>query len=329
MKVALVGIFPTGTYEMFHEMLPKDKFEIQIVDTQEKYDNLTDAEIIVLRLFKINREDIERNKNLKLIQKWGAGYDTIDIVAAGEHDVYVSNSPGANAYAVSELAVLQMLAVYRNLIIQHEAMKKGEWTKTVYTDRSYCILEKVVGLVGCGHIGKDVAKKVQAFGASVQYYDAYRMSEEEEKKLDMKYVEMDELFRTSDIISLHLPLIESTRNIVNKEKIELMKPTAIIVNTSRGGIINEKDLIEALENNRILGAGLDCIENEPVQSGDTILNAPNVTLTPHIGGTSADLLVHMVPLMVDNIMGFENGEEAKYVVNKEYIDKNRGGLAWA
>ncbi|WZL73064.1 2-hydroxyacid dehydrogenase [Clostridiaceae bacterium 35-E11] len=321
MKVALVGIFPTGTYEMFYEMLPKDKFEIQIVDTQEKYDNLTDAEIIVLRLFKISREDIERNRNLKLIQKWGAGYDTIDIVAAGEHNVYVSNSPGANAYAVSELAVLQMLAVYRNLIVQHEAMEKGQWTKTVYTDRSYCILDKVVGLIGCGNIGKEVAKKVQVFGATVQYYDAFRMKEEEEKRLDMKYVELDELLKTSDIISLHLPLTDSTRNLINKKKIELMKPTAIIVNTSRGGIINEEDLIEALKNNRILGAGLDCIAQEPVHPGDPILEAPNVTLTPHIGGTSADLIVHMIPLMAENIIGFENGEEVKYVVNKQYFRK--------
>lgn len=319
MKVALVGIFPTGTHEMFQEMLPEELFDVEIIDTEEKYENLTDADIMVLRLFKITREDIERNKNLKMIQKWGAGYDTIDIEAAGEYGVYVSNSPGANAYAVAEIAVLQMLAVYRNMIIQDRAMRAGEWTKTVYVDRSYCIQDKVVGLVGCGNIGRDVAKRVQAFGASVQYYDAFRMHSDEEKALDMKYVELDELFKSSDIISLHLPLTESTRNIVDKEKIALMKPTAIIINTSRGGTINEADLIEALNENRILGAGLDCIEREPVQADDPILKAPNVTLTPHIGGTSADLLVHMVPLMVENIIGFKKGAQAKYVVNSEYL----------
>ncbi len=319
MKVALVGIFPTGTHDMFKEMLPKELFEVEIIDTDEKYKNLTDADIMVLRLFKITREDIERNRNLKMIQKWGAGYDTIDIEAAGQYGVYVSNSPGANSYAVAEIAVLQMLSVYRNLIIQDSAMRSGEWTKTKYVDRSYCILDKVVGLVGCGNIGRDVAKRVQAFGASVQYYDMFRMSEEDEKALDMKYVEMDELFKSSDIISLHLPLNESTRNIVDKEKIALMKPTAIIINTSRGGTINESDLIDALNENRILGAGLDCIEREPVEADDPILKAPNVTLTPHIGGTSADLLGHMVPLMAENIIRFKKGKEAKYVVNREYL----------
>ena len=319
MKVALVGIFPSGAKEMFMELLPAEKFQIEIVNTQEKYDMLTDAEVIILRIFKINREVIERNKNLKFIQKWGAGFDTIDIEAAGERNIYVANAPGANAYAVSELAVMHILAVYRNLIVQHEAMKKGEWTKNDYIDRSYGIFGKIVGLIGCGSIGKGVAKKVQAFGATVQYYDVFRMSELEEKSLDMKYVELDELLKTSDIISLHLPLTVATRNLINKEKIELMKPTAIIINTARGGIINEEDLIEALINNRILGAGLDCIANEPVQPGDPILEAPNVTLTPHIGGTSADLLVHMVPLMAENIINFEKQQEIKYVVNKEYF----------
>lgn len=321
MKIALVGIFASGAYEMFEKLLPKDLFEIEIVDTQEKYEALTDAEIIVLRLFKISKKDIERNKNLKLIQKWGAGYDTIDIEAAGKQGVYVANSPGANAYAVSEIAVLLMLAVYRNLIIQDAAMRKGEWTKTVYTDRSYCILDKVVGLVGCGNIGKDVAKKVQAFGASVQYYDMNRMSKEEEDLLKMTYVNMDELFKTSDIISLHLPLNEHTKHIVNKEKLSIMKPTSIVINTSRGGIIKEDDLIEALEKNQILGAGLDCIENEPVVTGDPILSAPNVTLTPHIGGTSADLLGHMIPLIVENMIAFGKGNGAKFIVNKQYFEE--------
>ncbi|SCZ79506.1 2-hydroxyacid dehydrogenase [Acidaminobacter hydrogenoformans] len=321
MKVALVGIFPNGTIEMFKERLRPERFEIEIIDTQEKYDNLIDAEVIVLRLFKVTRGDIERNKNLKLIQKWGAGFDTIDIEAAGENNVFVSNAPGANAFAVSELAILQILAVYRNLVVQHEAMKNGEWTKTSYTDRSYIIHNKVVGLIGCGNIGKDVAKKVQAFGAKVIYYDAIRMSEEDEHRLQMEYCELDDILRLADIISLHLPLNDKTRNLINKDKIELMKPTAIIVNTSRGGIVNEADLIQALENKRLLGAGLDCIENEPVRTDDPILKAPNVTLTPHIGGTSADIAIYMVPLMVENIISFAEGKGVKHVVNGEHLNK--------
>lgn len=322
MKVVLVGIFPDGTVEYFRKMLPQDKFEISAVDTVRNYAQLEDAEVIVLRLRTITREDIERNKNLRLIQKWGTGFDTIDIKAAADYNIPVSNAPGANAYAVAEITVMHMLAVYRNLIIQDNAMRKGIWTKTKYTNRSYCLLDKMVGLVGGGNISKEVAKRVQAFGAKVQYYDIHRMSSQEEKELNMKYIELEELYRRSDVVSIHVPLLDSTRYMIDKKAFKLMKPTAIIINASRGGIINEKDMIEALENDRILGAGLDCVENEPIQPDNPIHKAKNITLTPHIGGTSADLLAHMCPLMIDNIMGFSMGQEAKYVVNKKYL-KNK------
>jgi D-3-phosphoglycerate dehydrogenase len=322
MKIALVGIFPDGTVEYFKNMLSENEFEIKVVDTIEKYQKLEDANVIVLRLRTITRADIERNKDLKLIQKWGAGFDTIDIEAAGEYNIPVSNAPGANAYAVAEIAVMHMLAVYRNLIIQDDAMRKGVWTKTEYTNRSYCLLDKTVGLIGGGNISKEVAKRVQAFGSKVQYYDIYRMKPEDEERLNMKYVELEELYKTSDVISIHVPLMDSTRHMIDKKAFDIMKPTTIVINTSRGGLINEKDLIDALENNRILGAGLDCIENEPVKTGDPILSVGKVTLTPHVGGTSADLLNHMCPLMVDNIMGFSKGDGAKYVVNKKYMNNN-------
>ena len=171
------------TVEYFKNMMPENDFEIKVVDTLEKYENLKDAEVIVLRLRTITRSDIERNKDLKLIQKWGAGFDTIDIEAAGEYNIPVSNSPGANAYAVAEITIMHMLAVYRNLIIQDDAMRKGIWTKTEYTNRSYCLLDKTVGLIGGGNISKEVSKRVQAFGSKVQYYDVKRMNYEDEEKI--------------------------------------------------------------------------------------------------------------------------------------------------
>ena len=320
MKLALVGIYPTGTLELLKKLLGEGDYEIVIADTEEKKEKLEGIEIIILRMFTLDKECISKNKNLKLILKWGAGFDTIDIKAAGERNITVANCPGANAYAVSEIAIMLMLSVYRNLIVQNQAMVKGIWTKTKYLDRSYGILGKTVGLIGCGNVAKQVAKKVQSFDASTQYYDINRMSLEDEERLKIKYVELDELLKTSDIISMHLPLNKYTKNYIDKEKISLMKDTAVIINTSRGGIINEKDLIEALKDNRILGAGLDCIENEPVQEGDPILSAPNVTLTPHIGGTAADLLVHMVPMLAENIMRYKSGLKVKHIVNEEYLN---------
>lgn len=321
MKVALVGIFPTGTEEMFKQLLPATDFEINIVNTQEKYDSLMDAEVIIMRIFKLPKEVIERNKNLKLVEKWGAGYDTVDIEAAGKANIKVCNVTGANAYAVSEIAVLHILATYRNLINHHQSMIRGVWTKGEFMDTSFSLMNKTVGLIGGGNIGRQVATKVQAFGANVQYYDMYRLNEEKEKEFKMKYVELDELLRTSDVISLHIPLIDETRNIINGEKLALMKPTSIIVNTARGGLIDEEALREAINNKKILGAGLDCLAKEPIDPNDPMLKQKNVTLTPHIGGTSADLLGVMAPRIAKNILAFSKGEELESIVNMKYLQQ--------
>jgi len=321
MKVALVGIYPTGTEEMFRQLLPVKDFEINVVNTQEKYDSLTDAEIIILRIFKLTKKVIQRNKNLKLVEKWGAGYDTIDIEAAGEVNIKVCNVTGANAYAVSEIAVLHMLATLRNLINHHQSMIKGVWTKGEWMDTSFTLMNKTVGLIGGGNIGRQVARRVQSFGANVQYHDMFRLNEEKEKEYNMKYVELDELLRTSDVVSLHIPLNDETKNIISREKLALMKPTSIIVNTARGGLIDEEALREAIDNKKILGAGLDCLATEPINPDDPILKQENVTLTPHIGGTSADILGVMVPRIAKNIFAFSKNEEIESIVNMKYMHR--------
>lgn len=319
MKIALIGVYPKGTIQMFKSILSNYKVKIEIVDTEEKYKDLYDADIMVLRTFKIEKEDIERNTNLKLIHKWGTGFDTIDIKTAGENNILVCNSPGANSYAVSELTMLHILSTYRNLINNYKNVEKGNWSKSKFLNQSYCIKNKTVGLIGIGNIGKEVANKVQVFGAKVQYYDIFRLSREVEQQLNIKYVELEELCKSSDIISLHVPINEKTRYMINKDMMKLMKPTAIIINTSRGGLIKEKDLIDALEEGKILGAGLDCIENEPIEINDPILKAPNLTITPHIGGTSADLIEHMVPLICNNIIAYIEKKNVKFLVNEKYL----------
>lgn len=321
MKIALVGIYPTGTEKMFRKLLPAKDFEINVVNTQEKYDSLTDAEIIILRIFKLPKEVIQRNKSLKLVEKWGAGYDTIDIESAGEANVIVCNVIGANACAVSEIAVLHMLATMRNLINHHQSMVKGVWTKGDFMDTSFTLMNKTVGLIGGGNIGRQVARRVQSFGAKVQYFDMFRLNEEKEKEFNMKYVEMDELLRTSDVVSLHIPLTDETKNIINREKLALMKPTSIIVNTARGGLIDEDAIIDAINNKKLLGAGLDCFATEPINPNDPILKQKNVTLTPHIGGTSADILEVMAPRIAKNILAFSKSEEMECIVNMQYLHR--------
>ncbi len=175
LNVVLAGTYPAGTYDRLRAALPADRFTVTAVDTPEDYEALTDAEIMILRIFKAPREVIQRNPGLKMILRWGAGFDSVDIQAAGERGIYVTNTPGANANAVSELAVMLMLAVGRKLLCHTESLRSGVWSKNTFLNSSFCLHNKLVGVVGGGHIGRQVAAKVQAFGARVQYYDPYRL----------------------------------------------------------------------------------------------------------------------------------------------------------
>lgn len=318
MKVAIVGKYALGTIDKIKDMLPKD-IEILEIDTKEKLEELTDADGVVLRGFKMNEKHISQISNLKFIQRWGAGYDTVDVEAAGKRGIYVSNLPGMNAYAVSEMVIAHILAIYKNLISHHNSVSNGIWTRDTYNERTYTLKNKMVGLIGFGNVGRHVCQMAKGFDAHVQYYDIFRLDTFEEEKLKINYVELEELLRTSDIISIHVPLTESNKNLINKENLSLMKKTAIVINTSRGGIVNEVDLCDAIINNRILGAGLDCFSVEPIEPGNPLLKLSNVVLTPHVGGASADLADEMIPPIINNIMRLRSNEELMYVVNRSCL----------
>lgn len=325
MKIALVGNYPEGTYEAFERELPRN-IEMLKFNTQEKFDTLSEADCVVLRTLKMSKERIENIKNLKFIQRWGTGYDTIDIQAAGQKGILVANTQGANSVAVAEMAISLILSVYRNIVNHNIGLKKGIWTRELYADRTFTLNCKKVGLIGAGSIGRKVSSIAQAFGAEVQYFDLYRMNDMDETKYKMRYLPLNDLLLTSDIISIHVPLTEETKYIINSENIKFMKPNAILINTSRGGIVNEQDLIDALNNNKILGAGIDCLEHEPISPDDPLLRLDNVVLTPHVGGTSADLTNNMINIVTQNIMNLYNAKPMNYIVNKEFIKENRNYL---
>ena len=237
-KIALVGKYPPGTLEAFQAQLAGEDVQFALVNTPEAYEKLDDADCMVLRVFKAPRDVIERNAKLKLLCRWGVGYDTVDIACAGEKGVMVTNTPGANAYSVSELAVLLMLAVGRNLMFHNKSIQSGVWSRTLFTDNAVTLNAKKVGIVGGGNIGRQVARKVQAFGAQVQYYDVFRLKPEMEREFAMTYVSLEELVRTSDVISLHVPLTEDNHHMLDASMIAKMKKNAILVNTARGGLID-------------------------------------------------------------------------------------------
>ena len=317
-KVCLAGTYPAGTYESIVEALPADTFEVVKADTQEKMHAVTDADMIILRVLKMPKESFEYFTNLKMVMRWGVGYDSVDIEEAGRRGIMVCNTPGANAYAVAELAVGLMIDLGRNIFGYYNNIKNNNWDRNVFPSNQ-SLNGKTVGLVGGGNIGRQVAKRVQAFGSKVCYYDAFRLPEAVEQEYNLTYCELDEVLKRSDVVSLHVPLLDSTRHIISAEKLALMKPTAKIINTARGGLIDDAALVEALKKGALAGAGLDCVEAEEGEVTEALLEMPNVIITPHIGGTTNDLGSAIIPMLLENIVLLQAEKPVKYVVNQQFL----------
>jgi lactate dehydrogenase-like 2-hydroxyacid dehydrogenase len=314
--VALVGPYDENAKKYLTEGL-KD-FNIIEIGSKKEYPLMTGASYIILRSLSLDRDDINAMENLKLIQRWGVGYDTVDIKAAEDAGVTVAIASGVNAIPVAEFTVLLMLSIFRNIMVIQRNVKSGKWKGIGLVDRSYVVEGKTVGLIGLGAIGKAVAKKTLGLGAKVIYHDMKRLPRHEEEKMNISYTDFDTVISSSDIISLHLPLNEKTKNLINKEIFSRMKRTAVLINTSRGGIVNENDLFEALQEGKILGAGLDVFECEPVDLSNPLLSLDNVVVSAHCAGNTADNSINMAKRCVCNIKNISTG---KYLFDEDIIVK--------
>lgn len=251
---------------------------------------------------------------VKLVQLLSAGYDAVDLIAAKGAKVPVSNNGGANAISVAEHAIMLMLTVSRRVVWQHANVSGGRWRGNGPAPAMYELYDKTLGIVGLGTIGKKVARLAKAFGMRVTYYDIARLSEEEEDKIGVKFRLLRELLRTSDFVSLNVPLNAATRHMIGAEQLALMKPTAILVNTCRGPVIDEKALIKALSERKIFGAGLDVFDQEPPPANNPLLQLDNVTLTAHFAGPTSDNHVARFRNAFDNVQRVERGEAPLWVV---------------
>ena len=315
MKIALAGPYPAGTLEQFQALLPDQTFFS--VESQEDYEALTDVDCIIVRVLKTPEPVLDNKPNLKAVIRWGAGYDSVDIQAAGRRGIPVLNTPGVNAYAVAELALGMMITLNRKVLGYWNNVQQGNWDRGAFASLS--LNHKTVGIVGGGNIGRRVAALVQALGAQVIYYDAFRLAPEREQELHMTYVSLDELVKRADLVSLHVPLLDSTRHIIGAEQLSRMKPTACLVNTARGGLVDDSALLQALQRGQLAGAGLDCVEDEASQVTKGLTDTPNVLITPHIGGSTADLADAMIPTIAQIIQTLAEGGELNNVVNREYL----------
>jgi phosphoglycerate dehydrogenase-like enzyme len=228
-------------------------------------------------------------KRLKLVQVLSAGYDQVNIAGARTARVPICSNGGANSVAVAEHTIMLILAVYRKLVTFHQNVASGRWHQGIPRIVDVFELEgKTIGLVGLGNIGQQVARRLKPFDANLIYYDSFRRSPEEEARLGIQYVPFNTLLETADVVSLHVPLNDDTRHMIDAAALGRMKPKAVLINTCRGEVVNERDLIAALQQGRILGAGLDTQEKEPADPSNPLLTLPNVTLTPHSAGPTVD-----------------------------------------
>lgn len=253
--------------------------------------------------------------NLKLVQLLSAGYDRCDIEAARRAGVPICNNGGANSTAVAEHALMLMLAVSRRLVWQHTNVAAGRWRGNNVEDvKLYELKDHTLGIVGLGTIGKKTAKLAKAFGMNVQYYDIKRLTEEQADTLGVKFSLLEELLRSSDIVSLHVPLLADTKHMISTPQLKLMKQSAYLINTCRGPVVDEAALIEALTNGTIAGAGLDVFDKEPPPPNNPLFALQNVILTAHFAGPTYDNQYTRFRNAFDNCQRVARGEQPLWVI---------------
>lgn len=273
---------------------------------------IEDATAVVNRKMKLDRDIIVAAKKLRLVARTGSGVDStrIDLEEAKKKGIIITYNPGLNSPSVSELTFLLIMSIYRKLLRVTQLVKEGKWLEGV----NFPGLElygKTLGVIGLGNVGRRVAKIAMAYEMRVLGYDPYVRDPIQ----GIEIVELDQLLRESDIITLHVPLTAETRGLIDGKRLSLVKDGAILINTSRGEIIDEDALIEALRSGKLMGAGLDVLSVEPPSLNNPLLKMENVVITPHIGGTTIEAFERGAESAIREVIRFLRGEPLKNVFN--------------
>ena len=290
------------------ELLVKNGFTVKIfphdriITKEELLKNAKNADaIIALLTEKFDKEILDKLTNCKIIANYAVGFNNIDIDYAKSKKITITNTPSVLTDATAEIAASLVLACARRIPESDKFMREGKfkgWEPSLF--KGVQLTGKTFGLVGCGRIGQATAKRIKGFGCKIIYYNRTKKSEFE-KEVGAKKVSLDKVMRTADIVSIHLPLNQSTTQLLDKNKLDMLKANAIIVNTARGEIIDEKYLIKLLKKNKIHSAGFDVYENEPKVNPE-LLTLKNVVLLPHIGSGTIETRDEMAKLAANNVI---------------------------
>jgi len=316
-KILVSPKFPAAMLEIARSFVPAG-YEMVVVDagTPEFTAALPDAAYYVgFPRPELNSEFFKTASVLKLVQLISAGYDRLDVAAAKRARVPVANNGGSNSVAVAEHTLMLMLAVYRKLSWHHGNVITGKWRVGDFaSNRTYELEGKTLGIIGLGTIGKKVARRAAAFDMKIVYYDIARLAEDAEDALGVRFVLLPELLRTADIVSLHVPLNPVTRNMFGARELGMMRPTAVLINTCRGPVVDEHALHTALTTKVIAAAGLDVMVEEPPIANPPLFALENVTFTPHTAGPTWDNWFKAFRNAFDNVQRVARGERPLWVI---------------
>ncbi|MES2653108.1 MAG: hydroxyacid dehydrogenase [Bacteroidota bacterium] len=297
----------------------KDKAElIHASDTSKETAMrlIQDADAVILRATTIfDKEVIEKGTRLQIIARTGVGIDNVDLKAAGERDILVCNTPGTNDDTVAEHVLAIILALAKQLVTMDKAVREQNWFER-FSPRQFDIKDKKIGLIGYGRIGKATAIKCKNLGMQVYVYDPYVLPDDNR----VHYVEhLDELFSTCDFVSLHCPSLPSTRNMVNARTLALMKEHAYLINTSRGELIDEADLVVCLKAKQIAGAALDVFKNEPLPLSHPFHQLDNLLLSPHVAGSTKESNERIAVAAVQAVLDTLAGKLPENICNGQFL----------
>lgn len=294
--------------------------EVKIYDrtpSDKIIERIGDAAIVFTNKTPLTKEIFDKVQNVKFVGVLATGYNIVDAEAAKSKGIVVCNIPTYGTDAVAQFAIAMLLEMCHHVWAHNEEVKKGTWTNSIdFCFWNYPLIElagKIMGIIGYGKIGQATAKIAIALGMKILAYDSEQLKELENKT--MKYVELDELLSNSDVISLHCPLTESNKGIINKKTISKMKDNVMIINTARGPLIVEEDLAQALNSGKVSQAAVDVVSSEPIKSNNPLLKAKNLIITPHIAWAPKEARIRLMNIAVDNLKQFMAGNPVN-VVNK-------------
>lgn len=299
-----------------------EHFQLKEAPPGELIRHVGDADIVLVNMARFTREVIAGLARAKVIIRHGIGYDNVDVPACTEHGIILANESTASSEDVAEHALLLMLSAFKKKNVQDKILR--DWIETgVWSSKRifplYRLHGKTVGVVGAGNIGSRVIRKLRGLDVQVLACDPY-LTQGRWAELGLSHTPLEELLEKSDIVTIHVPVTDETRGLFNRERLSLMKKSAVLVNTARGPIIKTADLVEALKNGQIAGAGLDVYEKEPPPADFPLLGMDNVLLSPHIAWYSEEGGWDIRVMIMDDVRAFIQGQAPRHVVNKEVLE---------